>query len=655
MIVITFINITCTVLSLVLLHSLSRRVTKHVCSPVNDLLPTDPWIIYIVVFTSGLVTSFHVAGVATLATGAHLVHIATVTGLLVLWWCIARWIMGPLHPQTEGRACARALMQARKAVRSLDPLVRWCAIIVGGIFFLFLVEASTRPPEGWDAMVYHLPLAVKWLQQGSLAFNWESWKFQMPSNGELIALFVMYLGDEHVLALAYLPFTLLAILVVYSLAYRLSESYEAAVLVALGFGTMPIVLHNTFDASVDMFAASFFLSSSYLLFRLIQWKSLTPRTRVSFFGLAGLAFGIGLGARYSYAPLLLLMTGLSVLVSIIRSHQVRSNWSGQVTIDTVSFVVGSLLPSLFWYGRNYMATGNPLYPLQFFLDSRGVHASLKGLEERPGLMRSATTYDTSCLTAGDHDVADWLVAPWKDCWYSGGAHFSENWGLGPIFTTFVPTFTCAVVLFMLVRAVRQRQLHPVFFPLLIAGFYLTYWWQYLFTMARWTFPVMGMLFAVVAFGIGTLSRLTRNITFALFLCAMVVNAILVAAIPLQQLGSRLHHHSWSHSRYYEITPVIDELPAGSVILNASYELKNYPLFGRHWQNHVITDRALLEPTLTLEIGEDFIKQWGVQYIYFDSRQKWKVRQSIIRQVMTSQTIGEGDEAYEEVLYKVSWD
>ena len=135
----------------------------------------------------------------------------------------------------------------------------------GGIFLLFLLEAATRQPTGWDAMVYHLPLAVKWLQQGSLAFIQESWKFQMPSNGDLFPLFLMSLGNERFLSFSCLPFTLLAVIAVYSLTRRVSDSHEGALLAALGFGTMPIVLYNTFDVRVDMFAPSFFLTSNCLL------------------------------------------------------------------------------------------------------------------------------------------------------------------------------------------------------------------------------------------------------------------------------------------------------------------------------------------------------------------------------------------------------
>jgi hypothetical protein len=648
----SLINLTCAILAFGLLHSLSRRSAERTCSQVNGLCPADAWILYFVVFFSGLVISFHVVGAASLVTGSKLVHITTVIGVLTLLWSADRWIMGPL-PQERGMlSYAGAIGQLRDTIRSVDPLVRWSAMVAGGIISLFFLEAATRPPAGWDAMVYHLPLVVKWFQQASLASIQESWKFTMPSNGELFPLFLMSLGNERFLSLACLPFTLLAILAVYSLARRVSDSYEGALLAALGFGTMPIVLYNTFSVEVDMFAGSFFLSSTCLLLGLSRLDPQPDEKRLSLAAMAGLAFGLGLGARYIYVPLLLFMTGLCALVSISSVASLRWNKGKQVILTTVTFVVGSLLPSVFWYARNFMATGNPMHPLRFSMGAHGIKVSTKALSELRGVIVPYVQDTDSCLVASDHHVTHWLVAPWEDCWTAGLDHYSENWGLGAVFTTFVPVMTIAVVLPTIATMVRRRQVQPLHILLLVASVFLTYWWLNLFTMARSIFPVIGILFVVVALGIGALSSNVQRIVYGLFLCAMVANGILLAAKPLEALGSRLYHRSWSRSSYYGVPPVIDELPAGSVILNASDELKNYPLFGRRWQNRVITDRALLEPTTVSVIGNRFIEQWGIEYIYYGTSQKWTLGDEVKREVLSEQIRDDSTPQDKEILYRI---
>ncbi|MEC4888426.1 MAG: hypothetical protein RI101_00060 [Nitrospira sp.] len=644
-------NVACAFLACGLLHSLSRRLAARACSHAEDLCPADAWMIYFVIFFSGLVVSFHAAGAAALATGYPLVHIATVTGVLAVLWSVDRLLLG-LQRETGMLSYAGAWRGMHDALRSVDRLVRWSALAAGSIGVLFLLETATRPPEGWDAMVYHLPLAMKWLQRGSLAFIEESWKFQMPSNGELFPLFLTYFGNERLLSLANLPFAVLAMLAVYSLAWRALGSFEGALLAALGFGTMPIVLYNTFSVGVDIFAASFFLVSVVFLLALYQQEPQACEARLLLGGIAGLAFGLGLGARYIYVPLFLLMTGLCVLLSLTGLAPLRGGKWTRAVLTTGTFVAGSLLPSAFWYIRNWGGTGNPMYPLEFSVGAQGIKVSTKALSEYSRIVVPRVQDPGFCLVASDHTVTHWLMAPWEDCWIAGLDHYSENWGLGAVFTAFVPVMSIAAVFLSLAALVRRRQVQPLHILLLVAAVFLAYWWLKLFTIARSILPVMGILFVLVAFGIATLSRKAQRVAYGLFVCAMIANGVLLAAKPIEALGSRVFHQNWSHSRYYKIPQLIDELPAGSVILNASDEMKNYPLFGRHWQNRVITDRALIEPAPVTVIGDDFLRKWGVEYVYYDTGQKWTLGDEVKREVLYEHVRDESAPYDSEILYRI---
>ena len=137
-------------------------------------------------------------------------------------------------------------------------------------------------------------------------------------------------------------------------------------------------------------------------------------------------------------------------------------------------------------------------------------------------------------------------------------------------------------------------------------------------------PVLALMFVCMAIGIGLLSARGKRLSYYLLLGALMVQAVLVLAKPLQLLSSRMHHHTWSNTELYEVPAVIESLPEGSVILNASNELKNYGLFGSRRQNRVVTDRVLLEPQLTTSIDRAFIERWGITHLYFDSSQKWSI-------------------------------
>jgi hypothetical protein len=138
----------------------------------------------------------------------------------------------------------------------------------------------------------------------------------------------------------------------------------------------------------------------------------------------------------------------------------RADKGKQVFLTTVTFVVGSLLPSVLWYARNFMATGNPMHPLQFSMGAHGIKVSSNALSERLRVVSPHVQDADSCLIPSDHNIRHWLVAPWEDCRTAGWDHYSENWGLGAVFTTFVPVMTIAVVLPTIATMVRRREVQP---------------------------------------------------------------------------------------------------------------------------------------------------------------------------------------------------
>jgi len=645
------INIASTFLAIFLLHSLSRRVMERICLRINGLYTADAWVIYFVIFFSALIISFHIAATIAMITGAGLVHITTVCGILILFLLAEYWICGRSQHDKMLYSTIK-FAELGKMLRSVDRLVQLSVIVAVAIGLLFFLEAVTRPPAGWDALVYHLPLALKWSQSGSLAFIQESWKFQMPSNGDIFPLFLLYFGNENILSLASLPFTLLAMLSLYSLARRLSASQEEALIAVLGFSTMPVVLYHSFSVMVDIFAAAFFLSSLCLILKLYQPQFQSNNKRVLLALIAGLAFGLGLGARYIYVPLFVFMAGLSALVVMFSATSLRNiKWKHLIT-TMFAFGIGSFLTSIFWFARNLIVTGNPMHPLQFSIGENGIQVSTKAIVEK---IKDSAIYGQntdSCLVAGDQNVWHWLTSPWQDCWAAGEAHYSNDWGLGAVFTTFIPVMTFAFIVLLFITTIRRKQIQPVHMALLVCFIFLTYWWTTLFHMIRSILPVIGILFVFVTIIISVMSDKTKRATYVLFLCAMITNGILLSAKPLQAISSRLYHETWSHSSHYNIPEMINGLPTGSVILNAADERRNYPLYGHHWQNQVITDRVLLEPSIIKLIDNDFIERWGIEYIYFDNSQNWTLADEVNRETLYEFYPDEKHPDKKEILYRI---
>jgi hypothetical protein len=113
-----------------------------------------------------------------------------------------------------------------------------------------------------------------------------------------------------------------------------------------GTGTLPIL--NSGFADVDLVLAAWYLISTWFLVRYA--RGYKPGDLVC----GALAMGAALGTKYIailFVPALLLFAG----IAIGRSEQ---RWSHGLLL-----VVGVTLPAAFWYVRNALLTGNPLYPL----------------------------------------------------------------------------------------------------------------------------------------------------------------------------------------------------------------------------------------------------------------------------------------------------
>lgn len=655
----SLINMICVLATLGLTGHLSRRVGERLLSQTGRGLACDPWIVYGVLYVSILLSAVQFIGAVALATGTAIVDVRTLTGILFVVWYIDRMFGRTIA--VERGSSSSFLGQVHRhghALLPTRPSARGTAALAAGIFGLFILEAVTRPPAGWDGLVYHLPLAAKWFQTGSLAFFSESWKFQMPSNGNLIPYVLMYLGNDRFLSLSFVPFLLLGMLAVYGFTRRLEVSHDWSLLAALGFGTTPIALYNAFHAYVDMFLTSFFLCALYLFFWWFQDHQQNPRRGRPFITLAALSFGIALGTKYIYAPLVLFMVLLCCAISLVSESRPGITLLGiqHMIRNGTRFIVWALVPSCFWYLRNFLETGNPMHPLRFSVGLQGISVSISDMPERIHFFGPEIQHDQSCVGSGERDVNTWLMAPWKDCW-SAADHFSANWGLGPVFSTFVPVITVVVVLTTVVatlqrRSFRDRSVRSVAVVWVTLLIFLAYWWFFVFTLLRTLLPALGLLFAITAYGLASLSQRGQRTASALFLCTMLVHGCLVAAKPLQDLSSRVHHRGWSRSDYYEIPPMVDNLPQGSVILNASHELKNYPLYGRHLQNRVVTDRALLEPTLVSLITDAFIRKWSIDYIYYDTSQRWTISSDVKCEVIYERDLDTPDKQHKERLCRI---
>lgn len=257
----------------------------------------------------------------------------------------------------------------------------WFSLILFAPFiFIVLIRhfnALFQIPLEYDSVTYHLPFAVEWLKTGNL---WQVYYSAFagplghyPSNFELFALWSYFpFNKDYFVNLINLPVIPLLGVSIYAVARNLKIDTIMALLVTGLFLYMPQIFRQLGVPLVDLFFAFSFMAAIYFLQEFIQTKSMKDLF------LMGLAAGLFIGTKYLGIPYLLPLLFIGfIAIGHIYKWNVRSISKG------VAFIVaGLLMTGGFWYIRNWVVAGNPLFPMEIKLFGMRIFEGYYGLSEK---------------------------------------------------------------------------------------------------------------------------------------------------------------------------------------------------------------------------------------------------------------------------------
>ncbi len=217
-----------------------------------------------------------------------------------------------------------------------------------------------NPPFGWDSLNYHFTFPVEWIKNHNLVnpivASDDPFPTYYPINGSLFFLWLILPFKSAFLAdLGQLPFFLVGILSVFSIARRFGLGRREAVFASILFGVIPNFFKQLQIGYVDIMVGGMFLASLNFLLRL---KGEFTLGNLLLFCLSlGLFIGIKTSSIF-YAIFLIIPFAYILFLRKDTGISKKVNLFGLFVIITVVF-------GLFSYIRNTMLTGNPLYPLEF--------------------------------------------------------------------------------------------------------------------------------------------------------------------------------------------------------------------------------------------------------------------------------------------------
>lgn len=227
-------------------------------------------------------------------------------------------------------------------------------LLVTLLVSLFILNYT--PPVSRDALVHHLAIPKLYLNYGGIYEIPELIFSYYPMNLDLLYLGALYMGSDILPKYIHMFFAFATALLVFNhLKRRISIDY--ALLGAIFFLSIPIIIKLSITVYVDL-GLVFFSTASFLL--LIRWIEKPDNYRFLVF--AGICCGLGIGTKYNGLLVLFLIT---LLIPIYLNRSSDQNHVSAVTAFRTSliFLFCALLAASPWLIRNFIWTGNPIYPL----------------------------------------------------------------------------------------------------------------------------------------------------------------------------------------------------------------------------------------------------------------------------------------------------
>jgi hypothetical protein len=276
-------------------------------------------------------------------------------------------------------------------------------MILLSVFTLFLISTCWMiflgylfPSYSWDALYYHLPIVGQIIQSGAIQESTNPSFIQQYINifSKNINLFflwnVIFLKSDVIVDLGQLFFTMAGVVSIYSSAVKLKIRKNYALYASLLFFFTPVLIlqstTNYVDAAVSML---FIIALNFLIFR----EDGSPASEKTSLLISGLAAGILLGSKPTAPLFIIIIFGALIIRESLKTLKAadRGHSSGKTLgIYFTCFMIPVFLLGGFWYMRNWILHGNPVYYIDISIFGLKIFSGLKAdwVESSPEIIGS---------------------------------------------------------------------------------------------------------------------------------------------------------------------------------------------------------------------------------------------------------------------------
>ena len=307
--------------------------------------------------------------------------------LALVGWLFAKKarIESPFLPPTES-------YETRAPKGRMVTVINRCCLIIMAISLLACMMLVLTPEIGKDALIYRIGVPKLFLEHHGIYFIPGNIFACYPFFSEMLYTWGLSLGGEILPKGTHFAIAVFILFTMWKFGRRYVHKNNFELLPLLIFFTIPSVFQNAHAAYCDLTLAFYTFVAIYAY---LNWYNTQENLWII---LCGVFSGIAMSTKY--AGLYLPLSGCFGVLWGCRRKKISNSKAVRLFFQYALFTLIAGAP---FYLKNWIMTGNPLYPLFYeIFGGRGWSAEQAGY------------YDTFIRSLGmGRDLVDYLLLPWN--------------------------------------------------------------------------------------------------------------------------------------------------------------------------------------------------------------------------------------------------
>ena len=479
--------------------------------------------------------------------------------------------------------CAKRQQTTQHVLFSLDSSQPFFGVLAG------LLLASVAQPlyAKWitppldDALGYHLPFAVEWLQKANLSMpvpsaGDPSTPFYPLNSSLWMYWFIVPFETDILVRFIQIPFVFLLVLgiimITYEIAWRTTGNMEiimstSAVLLI----TLPEFLRNMFVVGNDVIVSSLLIIATSKALSLLRNFAKTNLI------LGSASLGLALGTKVLALPYVIVLACIYIAV-IIKKTSGRTRWMMLMLVTVITLALGG-----YSYLRNALVMKNPFYPVTIQVEDYVLWRGLYAVTDEWKQFHPFYQFDWKAFLLGDHKLLGVTIPIWILPGLIWAIWFAVKWSNLQVLLLILLTLSGIGIFWYILPYHFVRYM---FFVIALAVIIATWGWYNLVEKREYLVKVFQVgIIALIGFNIVNIPMNTSNYVKSIIYWIGLVIVFAIGLILFHVRGMLVDNYI-SIKRNKQLTKVGLILGIGALIIlwstyNYIYETNRFSM----WKNY----------------------------------------------------------------------